>query len=152
MYPYYRAGLCLCGVFRLCLLWPVAIAALWSAGGDICGVYGIYSVDILTVGCASKHNDKLMSYYSGLSGAVHFGTLVFKRFALVYYRVFLYPFTWQRFQRSKILWNCNGRGVHINFRSTGGAAETAIKFLLTTLALKRFLLAKIDDKFGARKV
>jgi len=46
MYPYYRAGLCLCGVFRLCLLWPVAIAALWSAGGDICGVYGIYSVDI----------------------------------------------------------------------------------------------------------
>ena len=77
MYPYYRAGLCLCGVFRLCLLWPVAIAALWSAGGDICGVYGIYSVDILTVECASKHNDKLMSYYSGLSGAVHFGTLVF---------------------------------------------------------------------------
>jgi hypothetical protein len=25
---------------------PFAIAALWSAGGDICGVYGIYSVDI----------------------------------------------------------------------------------------------------------
>ena len=46
MYPYYRAGLCLCGVFRLCLLWPFTIAVLWSAGGDICGVYGIYSVDI----------------------------------------------------------------------------------------------------------
>ena len=67
MYPYCRAGLCLCGAFRLCLLWPFTIAVLWSAGGDICGVYGIYGVDIVPLDVRANKMIKIMSYYLGMS-------------------------------------------------------------------------------------
>ena len=129
MYPYYRAGLCPFGVFRLCLLWPFCycstVVRWWRHLWCLRNIWRRHC----TFGCASKQNDKNYELLPWYEQGRYIGTLV-QAGTMIECPGLTYAYTcaWGNytplisggFTSSEILWNCNGRGVHINFRSTGG--------------------------------